>query len=399
VVAPAGGAGDPTNPLLRRTYLLNWLTQLLGYFSNMLVTPVLPVFLAAQGRGEVFIGLALAAFSVTSTPVRPFMGRISDAGHLRGTLAGTSLLLGLAPFGYMIPSAPVLFVVRAVHGIGWAGLNVVGSAWAALLSPQQRRAQALGYFVLSQTLGVAIAPATGLWIADKYGATPAFVIAGLLGLGAAAAALGTRRSDQPPPAKASRGPLTSLIEVGALPAATLLFLTQLNQAPMSSYVPLYFDHLQIGHRELYFLATGIVSILGLIALRDWADRVGRLPAIGAGFALQVAGLLITALASDPLQIILGGMAYTTGFSVSQPSLYALAIDFSPPDRSGASMATYTMAFQLGGGFGAALWGLIIELTGYRAMYALTLVPAALALVFTPVIGHRKTLFHRTEGGS
>jgi len=78
-----------------------------------------------------------------------------------------------------------------------------------------------------------------------------------------------------------------------------------------------------------------------------------------------------------------------GFSMSQPSLYALAIDFSPPDRRGASMATYTMAFQLGGGFGSALWGVIIEVTGYRTMYALTLVPAGLALILTPVIGRRR----------
>src|SRR5687768_1359683 len=111
--------------LFSRTYGLNWVNQLLGYCSNMLVTPVLPVFLAAQGRGEIFIGIVLAAFSVTSTPVRPFMGRIADAGHLRTTLSGTGLLLGLAPFGYILPSAPVLFLVRFVHGLGWAGLNVV----------------------------------------------------------------------------------------------------------------------------------------------------------------------------------------------------------------------------------------------------------------------------------
>jgi MFS family permease len=371
-----------------RTALLNLLTQLLGYSSNMLLTPVLPLFLAAQGHGEVFIGLVISAFSVTSTPVRPFLGRISDTGRLRSTLSIAGLLLGLAPFGYIIPSAPVLFVVRGLHGLGWAGLNVAGGAWSAFLAPPVRRAEFLGYLVLAQNMGIAVGPVAGLWMTGRFGSTSVFALAGVLGLLAMAAALGTRSADQPPPKPAAHS-VKDLIEPGALPATLLVFLVQVNQTPMSAYIPLYFRYLQVEGRELYFLATGLVSILGLIALGRWADRLGRARAIGGGLTLQLAGLVAIALAADPLPLILGGTAYFMGYAMSQPSFYALAIDLSPKDRSGAAMATYTMAYQLGGGFGAALWGVIIELTGYRTMYALTLVPAALALVLTPVFARRR----------
>jgi len=80
--------------------------------------------------------------------------------------------------------------------------------------------------------------------------------------------------------------------------------------------------------------------------------------------------------------------HTLGNVCSEPSLYATALDRSPADRRGAAMATYTSAFQLGSGIGAALGGVIIERWGYEAMYRATLAPIVVGLAWIAVQGRR-----------
>jgi predicted MFS family arabinose efflux permease len=46
------------------------------------------------------------------------------------------------------------------------------------------------------------------------------------------------------------------------------------------------------------------------------------------------------------------------------------------------MASYSLAFQVGLGLGAVLWGTIIELAGYRIMYLSTLLTVVAILVLT-----------------
>jgi predicted MFS family arabinose efflux permease len=59
---------------------------------------------------------------------------------------------------------------------------------------------------------------------------------------------------------------------------------------------------------------------------------------------------------------------------------ALAIDRSRPDKRGAAMANYSMAFQMGDGGGALLWGLLIAAVGYQTTYVLAALPAVAGLL-------------------
>src|SRR5687767_12985931 len=121
--------------LTERNFLLVCVSHVLGYFGNSLLGPVLPLYLVSQGRGEFFVGIVLGAFNVVSFFARPFTGALVDSRGPRVVLRGAGLALGLAPLGYLIPLTPVLFLTRAVHGLGWAGLNVAGSVWVGALAP------------------------------------------------------------------------------------------------------------------------------------------------------------------------------------------------------------------------------------------------------------------------
>ena len=181
-----------------------------------------------------------------------------------------------------------------------------------------------------------------------------------------------------------------MIEPSALLSTSLLALMQFNVPVFSSYVPLYFLSLGIPHVELFFLSTGLFSMMGRGTLGRFADRVGRLRSIALGSIIQLVGLILMGQSSDIIGLSAGGIVLTLGQSVSHPSLYALVIDRSPPERRGAALATYTMGFQLGSGVGAVVFGFVIQYLGYHTMYQLSLIPVMVALLTTLLVWRRQS---------
>jgi MFS family permease len=381
-----GPVARQAEPLASRNFVLVCATHLTGYLGNWLLVPVLPLFLAAQGHSEAFIGLVLAAYNVTSFSARPIYGRLVDQGRPRAALIGACALLGTTAFGYLVPSTAFLFVVRGAHGLGWAGLNAVGTAWIAMVAPAMRRAEAMGYYTMSQSLGAAIAPAIGIWLITNVGPPAAFSTSAVFGLLALVAAVLTTpphiaHAHEPASGDASvgRGRLSGLIEPSVVSVTAILGLVQINGPMVSSFVPLYFRSIGVSGVELYFLCQGLMSIASRALLGPWADRVGRARSLLFGFAVQLGGLVLLWQSRDLVLLIMAGALYTLGQGMSQPSLYAWAADRAAPTRRGAAMATYTMGFQFGSGVGAVLWGSAIEHVGYSVSYAATGLPMFVAI--------------------
>jgi MFS family permease len=381
-----------------RNYILVLLNQFLAYVSNQTIIPVIPLFLAAQGHGESFIGLVIAAFNVTSFSSRPIFGRWVDRGHPRAAQTFSCVLLTIASWAYLIPNMFTLFLVRGLHGLGWGGINTAGSAWVAHLSPPNRRAEAVGYFTVTQSSGLAFAPVLGLWLFKNFGPNPAFLVAGFTALAGVVVILQANQDRVPTPAETKRtagapGPKQSLlsrvVEPTALLSTSLLAAMQFNVPVFSTYVPLYFLAMNIPLVELFFLFTGIASMLGRGTLGRFADRIGRVRSIALGSVIQIVGLILMGQSSELIGLTLGGIVLTLGQSVSHPSLYALVIDRAPAERRGAALATYTMGFQLGSGVGAVVYGFIIQYLGYHTMYQFSLLPVLAALATILIVWHRQ----------
>jgi MFS family permease len=376
-------------PLWSRTFALVWLNQFLSYSSNWITLPVLPLFLAKQGHSESYIGLVLAAFSVTSFTARPFFGQQVDRGKARGALAASSGCLCVAALGYLVPNAAVLFVSRGIHGFGWAGINAVASGWVAILAPARRRAEAIAYYTSAQAGTVVFGPVLGLAVARQFGDESAFVLAGAVALLAIFAILGAQQTPEShhhdtSDTEQGRG-WASLIEPSAMPATILLGVLNIVGPASVAYIPLYFLSRGLDHPELYFLAQGLTGVIGRTMVGRLGDRVGRRRMIGIGILVQLGGFVGLATAQTLETIILAGSIVTLGNAVREPSFYALVIDRATPARRGAALATYTMGFQIGSGLGSALWGNVIQYFGYVTMFLSCLAPLIASLVMLIVM--------------
>jgi MFS family permease len=76
-----------------------------------------------------------------------------------------------------------------------------------------------------------------------------------------------------------------------------------------------------------------------------------------------------------------------GFGICQNATFALMIDRMPPSGVGTASALWNLAYDAGYGAGPALFGLVVNHTGYPAAFALT---AVLMLAAVPVAKRERT---------
>lgn len=367
--------------LWTRAYLLVCSAAFLAYTNYALLTPTIPLFISDLGGSNTTVGTALAAFSTVSFLVRPFIGRLVDTWSARGIFGLGSLLVGLGGLSYLLPSLALVFVGRAVQGLGWAGVNTGATTMVANLAPPHRRGEASGYFGTALMIATGFLPSVALWLVDAFNFAVIFLLAGLAPLIGAALTLGIRGGTRPGPAVRSRGLLASLVEPGAFLPSGLLLLLNLSFPAAVFFLPLYARELAItvDTVALIFLVQGSTTVLIQAGLGRLSDRIGRSPAIACGVLITMGGLLLLSQARGLPTLAAGGALYACGFSIVSPALMALVMDRAQPARFGAAMATYSLSFQVGNAGGALVGGLLIDWSGYRVLYLASVLPLLLAL--------------------
>jgi MFS family permease len=152
----------------------------LAYACNLMVDPVLSLYLAGLGWSTSTIGLAFAAFSVTSFVTRPLIGRAVDAWSSRGTFLVGAVALAGPTLAYIAAIPALIFFGRLVHGLGWGCINTAGASLTTEAAPAHRRGEALGYYSMMPSLAATVAPAASYWIIGVAGFPTVFAIAASL---------------------------------------------------------------------------------------------------------------------------------------------------------------------------------------------------------------------------
>jgi MFS family permease len=373
------------------TYILVCLGVFLAYANYALLSPTLPLFIVSLGGASTMVGYALAAFSLVSFLVRPFIGRLADTWSARGVFGFGSLLVGLGSLAYIVPTLPAVFAGRMVQGAGWAGVNTGANTMVASLAPPERRGEASGYFQTAMMVAVGFLPAVALWLLDATSFSLIFLLASLAGLLSAAIIAVIRGARQVVHARQEESFFSSLFERGALLPSGLLLLQNLPYPAAIFFLPLYARELQVANVAALFLIQGAVIVVTQSGLGRLSDRIGRAPAIALGLALAACGLGILSQAAGFGSLAVAGAVYVFGNSVAGPAILALVMDRADRRKIGAAMATYSLSFQIGNAGGSLATGILIALAGYQSMYLIALIPLLLGIVITWLTRSRRTV--------
>ncbi len=357
--------------------------------SGTMFLPFLVLYLTSQrGFTADAAGLVFALFGAGSLAIAPVAGRLADrfgaVRLMRVALLASGALLLLVPFARGMPAIGGLTLLIALTGEMFrpASLSVVSH----LAAPDQRKA-AFALQRLAVNLGMSIGPAAGGFLAAV--SWPAlFVVDGVTSLLAATTLIFFFPKNALPAPEPAAGASASRRE-GLRDPALVFFLVAL--------VPVCIVFFQHESSMSVFLVRDVglaVWVFGLLhtvntllivflevplnlAMARWPHR----RALVLGSMLVAAGFGALAWARSLPAIVATVVVWTFGEMILVPSMSSWVADAAPPDRRGAYMGLYTMAFSLALVAGAPLGTSLLEHGGGRilwlTMLALGLLSAAL----------------------
>jgi MFS family permease len=358
------------------TLLVSFCTMV-GFF---LLLSVVPLYAEDGGGGSSGAGLATAVFMFSTVLAQAWMPRLLARFGYRPVLAAGLLVLGLPAFLYVpLGEAPAILAVTLVRGAGFGVAIVALAALVTELAPPGRRGEALGLYGVALALPTIFCGALGLWLVERFGYGPVFVIGASASLLAFVGALGisavSRREER------SGAGLLSGLKRGPLLRIFLLFAS----CTAASGVVVTFLPLSAPGPGPFSAATALL-LLGIAStfFRWWAGRFGdrRDPRLLLAPGLTCAALGMVTLSFEGLVLLGGALLFGAGFGVLQNTSLHLIMERVPKAEYGLGSTLWNLAFDAGTGAGAFVFGFVVGAVGFSWAFFLcaSLIVAALGLI-------------------
>ncbi|HVJ48824.1 MFS transporter [Desulfitobacterium sp.] len=362
--------------LWSRNFVMLILLNFAMFMGFQILMPILPVYARALGGGETSAGLVVGIFTISAVVVRPFIGRALDVfGRKKIFLIGF-IFFCLFSLSYTTASTVlVLLLLRFFHGFGWGTTSTTANTVASDIIPRSRLGEGMGYFGLTSTLAMAIAPALGLYMIQQSTFEGVFIFSAAAFLVAMGLSLGIRYPTvQPQPGKGH------LFEKTAFRPATIVLFLTMSYGSIVTFIALYAQQQGIANIGPFFTVYALALMISRPLFGRLSDRKGLKVVVLPGLVGVICALLLLSFAKSLPLFLLAGFLYGVSFGAAMPALQAMSVRQVPPHRRGAASATYSTGFDLGIGLGSISLGSVAQAVGYSRMYLWAILPILVALV-------------------
>ena len=360
-------------------------------------TPLLPVYAAALGASELYIGLIAGISTLTGIAFKPIAGLLSDRwGRHIWLWAGFALFAGI-PFLYALVAHPdQLVALRLVHGLATAVWGPVTVAFV-VDHAGARRAEHLGWFGLARAGGYVVGPALGGWLLEVSAPVAVYRLSGVI---AALALVPMLLMGRGPAARAASKDLGALghqllvaFRSGAR-TATLWLGAALDSVvfvalyAVRTFLPLY--ALSTGTRValvgIFFSVQQLADLVARPPLGRVADRVGYRRAIVAGLGVLAAAIFSLSRSPGSGGLLVLATLTGAGQALVFPATVALVAQRIDSRYVGTGMGMLGSLKNTGKVLGPVVGGLLVQLLDFewmvRAMSALLVLAATAVWVLT-----------------
>ncbi len=370
-------------PAVRRNLLFLFCTALCFWLSLTSLLPVLPLYIEATGATSQAVGLVMGSFAIGLLLTRGVLGRWSDERSRKLVVQIGTLVVGLAPFGYLFLTAlPLLVLTRAIHGLSIAGLTTGYSTLVIDLAPPAKRGEILGYMTLAVPIGMAMGPAMGGFLGEEYGFGVVFILSGILGLLAFLFASQVQDGATKPQGLTASRPRSLRDWLGLdrlwtlaqgprlrVPALVLLLIGTVFGA-LTTFIPAYIRDSEVGlNVGLFYTAIALSSFSVRIFTGRASDRLGRGLFITASLLAYLVSMILLANATSAAIFLLAGFAEGAGAGTLIPMITALVADRSLPSERGQVYSVCLGGFDLGIALGGPVAGSLLPQLNYGGVFA------------------------------
>jgi MFS family permease len=336
------------------------------------------------GMPATTIGLSLAIIRLSSLGALPVTALADRLGRRRMLLTAASVGLSLTALAALAPAYWAYVAMVAAARIGLSTINNLNGVMVAEEVASRHRAWGLSLLAVAFGIGSGtVAVTRGILPGEpSFRVVTAFALVPLLVLPLLARSIREPRiateavTDQGFPGRIPVGwrlrVLTLALLTGALSVAS---------GPAFTFLFVYGERVvgaTPGQMSLLILASGPTGLLGVLAGRYGADRVGR--RVTAGTAMAVTGCAVFVGYSGGFAALVAGYLLTLAGSGAFASPFGSLAAELVPTRARATTAGWMMvAGVLGGVGGLAAFGALADATGTFATAARLLGLGAAAL--------------------
>jgi MFS family permease len=332
---------------------------------------LLPLRVHELGGDKVAVGLLFTVFTITAAGLSLPAGFLADRFGRRYLILFSIATGGVSQLGLAAASSVTpMFLWQALAGLGGGASQAALFAALADATPGSRLGRAMGWLTLAMQVGFLLGPAlAGIslqWLTLQ--SSLAFSSA-LFGVALGATLLGISSASATRKKFELLAPLRQIVrQPGFLPVSVALLSATLLWGTLQAYLPLF------GKEQLGLPAAQIGYMIAIQAVANGLARIpgGRLvDRVRHRGPIVIAGIITFSLCLALLPHLIGFWA-TTGLLVLAVPLMAtvyIAVsvvftNLSTDDTRGVTMGIYSMVLYVGLGLGPAIFGTVMERSGY-----------------------------------
>ena len=389
------GTEVPTAKSHSRTWKILFflfLANMLNFFDRTIPSIIIEPLRFEFKLSDLQLGLVTAAFTLVYAVAGLPFGRLADKGS-RKNIIGWGLLIwsGFTAMNAMAWNYISFFLVRVGVGIGEASYAPAANSMLADLFPPERRARAMGIFMLGLPIGLLLAFFTVGSIAGYFNSWRApFLVAAVPGILLALLFFSLKEPERQlnssmvtPAAQTVQQPIRQLLKIKTLRWLILSGISMNFSAYAGNafFVPLFqrYFGLSLTHAAIITgCIVGVTGLIGLVVGGIIADRAHQRLAGGrllfGAISLFVSAMLIGIalyLGNDSLSavVILLSLGWLASYNY-YTTVYPAIQDVVQPNLRATAVAVYfACMYVLGGAFGPVVVGGLSDHFSHAAMLA------------------------------
>ena len=363
------------------------------YYNNFLPV-LLPFIMVKLDMSLTMCGILVMVLAFVASSIQPFVGYITDKHDSSPWLLAAIPLSGIAIYlAGLAPNKAALFLLCIIMGITVSFVHPVGSALLGKVGNVSNMGRVMSLYVVGGNFGAAVAPATVMFLLDRYGldilpllAIPAVVLGILFYFS------GLYKLPSANAKKVSSSESISIINIFANPSVALLNIAMglrcCTHVSVSTFLPM----LMLSHGASNVVSGSMLTVFlmgtaagGLIG-GELGDKFGHKRLMVVSLALTALPTILFFLYPDA-GFISSLLLFMGGFFVQapQPSSIVWTGRLMPQYIGVASGMMMGLCFGLGS-IGAAVTAALGDYIGLETAMFLSVVPVVIAtilVIFTP----------------
>ncbi|MEI5907513.1 MFS transporter [Bacillus spongiae] len=378
------------------------LGNLFVFMSFQMLLPTLPPYIKSIGASGLEIGLVTALFSIGAVLSRPFIGHMLEYQNRRPLVISGAVFLLVVTMVYPISQIVIIFLLfRFIHGLAWGWSTTVNGTAAVDVVPSSRLGEGMGYYGLSITIAMIIAPSVGIYLYQVTTFTTVIIISSILGLIALGLLSIVRYRTPELVQKTNREDLTfsyfrSFIEKSSWYPSLITLAATLAYGTIVTFIVIFGEERGIEHIFLFYLVNAVMASISRPIAGKWFDRNGPKGLVIFCLSLSFAGMWALSLSYSAIGVMIAGVLFGIGYGSLTPTLQSWTISITPANRIGVANGMFFSSIDLGIGLSGLLFGALAAYVEISALFQISSFFLIMGIILTLLENRKQKASYRNE---